>query len=283
MTARRRPRKEPWWAPWLPNRLRAVQPRRTITPMATTRNGIEVATGFPVAVFDRAYDAIVVRTPGIYASDLEAGVDIAGIKAEITTAFQAVVYRHRRAHETALELADLVNLPYEGRAADWHFTTQTRLFEFFVSLHSAFESSFYGLYFAGSRLARPNFASADDPEKYRDITAGKTEKAFKAAWPNDPLAKAMSDLITGDFHKELAVVRNILAHRIAPGFEHRMTLRATVGAGGEGTPPSGKVDYELAWRGQPLATLIPSTLEKGEVTLAALWEAAADFFAPRPE
>lgn len=283
MTARRRTGKDPWWAPWVPNRLRTVSRRSTIAPMVTTRNGIAVATGFPVGVFDRAYDATVVRTPGIYASDLEAGVDIAGIKAEITTAFQAVVYRHRRAHETALELAGLVDLSWEDRDTDWPFTAQTRLFEFFVSLHSAFESSFYGLYFAGSRLARPNFSFADDPAKYQRITAGATAKAFEAAWPNDPLAKAMSDLVAGDFHKELAAVRNILAHRIAPGFEHRMTLRATVGTGGEGTPPSGKIDYELAWRGQPLATLIPSTLEKGEDTLAALWEAAADFFAPRPE
>ncbi|MGW3311478.1 hypothetical protein ACWDG9_33400 [Streptomyces sp. NPDC001073] len=250
--------------------------------MVTTRNGIEVAPGFPVAVFDRAYDAIVVRTPGINASDIEAGVDIAGIKAEITNAFQAVTYRHRRAHETALELADLVNLPYEDRAADWHYTAQTRLFEFYVSLHSTFESSFYGLYFAGSRLAGPNFAFADEPEKYRNITAGSTVKAFEAARPGDPLARAMSDLVTGDFHKELAVVRNVLAHRIAPGFEHRMTLRATVGAGSEGTPPSGKIEYELAWRGKPLDTLIPSTLERGDDALAALWEATADFFAPQP-
>lgn len=270
MTARRIRDARPWWARRLPNCLRVLQRHRTIAPMVTTWNGIEVGTGFPVAAFDRAYDATVVRTPGIYASDLEAGVDISGIKTEITTAFQAVAYRHRRARETALELAALVDLSREDRSADWHFTTQTRLFEFFVALHSAFESSFYGLYFAGSRLAGQSFPLAADPVTYKRINAGSTVKAFETAWPNGLLAAAMSVLIADDVYKDLAEVRNVLAHRIAPGFEHRLTLGAA------------EEEYELAWRGQPLATLIPTTLHTGEEALAALWEAAAHFFAPQP-
>ena len=132
--------------------------------MAIMGMGIEAADGFPRDEFDRAYYEAVVRTPGICSADLQAGADITEIKTQITTALQAVVYRHRRARETALELTDLVNLPREDRSRDWHFTTQTRLFEFFVSLHSAFESSFYGLYFAGSRLDRQRFTFAETEE-----------------------------------------------------------------------------------------------------------------------
>ncbi|MEV6536537.1 hypothetical protein ACGFWD_44800 [Streptomyces sp. NPDC048448] len=163
-----------------------------------------------------------------------------------------------------------MDLPREDRSADWHFTTQTRLFEFFVALHSAFESSFYGLYFAGSRLAGQSFALAAAPVTYYRIKANATASAFEAAWPNSPFAAAMSALFAGDVYKDLAEVRNVLAHRIAPGFEHRLTLGAT------------EEEYELDWRGQALATLIPTTLHTAEEALASLWQAAADFFAPQP-
>ncbi|MGW3028280.1 hypothetical protein [Streptomyces sp. NPDC001221] len=244
--------------------------------MLIMRMGIEAADGFPCEAFDRAYYEAVVRTPGIYSADLQAGVDITEVKTQITTALQAVVYRHRRAHETALELTDLVNLPPKDRPSNWHFTTQTRLFEFFVSLHSAFESSFYGLYFAGSRLARRYFTFADDPEKYRDVSGKSTTKAFQTAWPNDALAKAMSDLRSDPICKRLADVRNLLAHRIAPGFRHRITLHAEVGV-----PAGGQEEYELAWLGKPLATMVPSTLAQTEEKLAVLWDTAAAFFASR--
>jgi hypothetical protein len=193
-----------------------------------------------------------------------------------------MVYRHRRARETTLELVDLVDLPREDRAADWNYTMQTRLFEFFVSLHSAFESSFYALYFAGSRLARKDFPYAGIPTTYSRIKGGPTTNAFETAWPNDPLATAMWDLLADAVHKDLADVRNVLAHRIAPGFGHRITLSDTVNVGGAGTPQNGESEYELAWRGQALATRIPSTLQNAEEALAALWEAAADFFARQP-
>ncbi|MER5409111.1 hypothetical protein [Streptomyces sp. NPDC002769] len=156
-----------------------------------------------------------------------------------------------------------MDLPREDRSADWHFTTQTRLFEFFVALHTAFESSFYGLYFAGSRLAGQSFALAATPVTYYRIKANATARAFEAAWPNSPLAAAMSA-------QDLAEVHNVLAHRIAPGFEHRLTLGAT------------EKEYELDWRGQALTTLIPTTLHTAEEALASLWQAAADFFAPQP-
>ncbi|MFF5147831.1 hypothetical protein ACFY6U_50385 [Streptomyces sp. NPDC013157] len=266
----------PWSVLAALNPLRLVKRPSTIAPMVIMGMGIEAADGFPCDAFGRAYYEAVVRTPGIYSADLQAGVDITEVKVQITTALQAVVYRHRRARETALELAALVNLPWEERPSDWHFTTQTRLFEFFVSLHSAFESSFYGLYFAGSRLDRQRFTFADEPEKYRDVTGPSTTKAFQAAWPNDALAKAMSALRSDPFYERLGKVRNLLAHRIAPGFEHRLTLQAHVGSpGGE------QEEYELAWQGEPLATMIPSTLAQAEEKLGVLWDAAGSFFASR--
>ncbi|QDN75754.1 hypothetical protein FNV65_06255 [Streptomyces sp. S1A1-8] len=251
--------------------------------MVIMRMGIEAADGFPCDAFDRAYYEAVVRAPGIYSADLHAGVVITEVKTQITTALQAVLYRHRRARETALELTDLVKLPREDRLSDWNFTTQTRLFEFFVSLHSAFESSFYGLYFAGSRLDRQRFTFADDPEKYQRVTGKSMTEAFQVAWPNDVLTKAMSDLRSDPFYDRLGKVRNRLAHRIAPGFEHRITLHAEVGVTGGGSL-TGRQEgetYELAWLGEPLATMVPSTLAQAEEKLGVLWDAAAAFFASR--
>ncbi|MFE2320799.1 hypothetical protein ACFXC8_48650 [Streptomyces sp. NPDC059441] len=272
----------PWSALAALNPLRLVKRPSTMAPMVIMRMGIEAADGFPGDAFDRAYYEAVVRTPGIYSADLQAGVVVTEVKTQITTALQAVVYRHRRARETALELTALVNLPREDRPSDWHFTTQTRLFEFFVSLHSAFESSFYGLYFAGSRLDRQRFTFADDPEKYQRVTGKSTAEAFQAAWPNEPLPKAMSDLRSDSFYERLGKVRNRLAHRIAPGFEHRITLHAEgITGGGSLTGGQQGEDYELAWQGEPLATMIPSTLTQAEEKLDVLWDAAAAFFASR--
>lgn len=240
-------------------------------------------TGVPHEAFEGAYYDAVVRTPGIYSADLQAGVDITEVKTQITTALHAVVYRHRRARETALELTGLVNLPSEERLSDWHFTTQTRLFEFFVSLHSAFESSFWGLYFAASRLDRQRFTFADAPERCQRVTGKSTTEAFQVAWPNDALARAMSDLRSDSFYERLGEVRNRLAHRIAPGFDHRITLSAGVGVASGGSRTGGQEceSYELAWLGEPLATMVPSTLAQAEEKLGVLWSTAATFFASR--
>jgi hypothetical protein len=78
---------------------------------------------------------------------------------------------------------------------------------------------------------RQFFTSADDPTSYFGIKVGSTAKAFGVEGPNDPLGTVMSGLAAGDFHKDRAGVREVLCHRIGPGFRHRVNLPT---GGGEG-------------------------------------------------
>jgi hypothetical protein len=225
--------------------------------MFQTRVGAEAAHGFPRAEFDRAYFEAAVRTPGLSDGD---------VKLEITAACLAAVYRHRRASEIAKEVSALVALPRDRRDNGWHFEIQTRLYEFFVAVLSTFESSIYGLYFVGSCLEPGHFPSVE-PEKRKRIAPASTAKAYAAAWPQEPLTALLTEITTSAAYAELSDTRNVLAHRIVPGLEHRLTLPGEI--------------YELAWRGQSLASFIPDTLGWAEEELRRLWEATANFLEAR--
>lgn len=114
-----------------------------------------------------------------------------------------------------------------------------------------------------------------DQEKRRRINAGGTVTGFTTAWSREPLAQALSELTGSAFYKELSDTRNVLAHRVTPGFEHRVTLMAGALTDAE------EETYELAWRGEPLSSFIPATLEQAETELTTLWEAAAGFLEAR--
>ncbi|WP_329467301.1 hypothetical protein [Streptomyces sp. NBC_01431] len=59
--------------------------------MTSAWMGVEAADGFPHEAFEGAYHDAVVRTPGIYSADLQAGADTTEVKTQIATALHAVV------------------------------------------------------------------------------------------------------------------------------------------------------------------------------------------------
>ncbi|MHA4776608.1 hypothetical protein L1085_019195 [Streptomyces sp. MSC1_001] len=238
--------------------------------MLKTVISTEAAPGFPREAFDRAYFQTAVK---VVKADPPPLVD--DIRTEITGAAMAVVYRHRRAWEASEELLDLARQQRDQRGADWHFAAQTRLFDFFVSLHSTFESSYYGLYFAGGQLAPDKFPLVQS-ERRRDIGLKSTVLAFQQAWSGEALTAKLGEVKESGLYKDLAVTRNILAHRVAPGFEHRVTLV------GEELATAHEINYELAWGGKPVEVLISETFTEAEAMLGGLWAEAATFFEDVP-
>ncbi|MFE2305045.1 hypothetical protein [Streptomyces sp. NPDC059411] len=234
--------------------------------MAISKISSEAAPGFPRDAFDRVQ--VAVRTTQAGAHPLAAS-----LRTEITAASLAVVYRHRQAWESGEGLLELAQQQRSERGTDWHFAAQTAVFGFYVSLLSSFESTFYALYFAGAQLSPEEFPFIKDDKTHRSIGPASAAKAFTQAWPDDRLSLKLAEVSSSYIHKDshLAKTRNILAHRVAPGFEHRVMLL------GEDLADAKEVNYELAWGGRPVEQLIPETLAEAESVLGSLWEAAADF------
>ncbi|MDD9376522.1 hypothetical protein M8Z33_07515 [Streptomyces sp. ZAF1911] len=227
----------------------------------------EAAPGFPRDVFDRAYIEMAVK-PVKTAEPQRAG----DVRAEITGAALAVVYRHRRGWEAGEELLALARQQRSDRGTDWHYAAQTALFEFVVSLHSAFESSFYGLYFAGAQLRPGGFPHVADDDSRRKVTPKSVVTEYEKQWPASGLTAELVKVKDSPFYDKLSRTRNVLAHRIAPGFEHRITLE------GDSVETATEYEYELVWRGEKVEALVPDILAGTEALLGDLWTQAAKFF-----
>ncbi|MGW2038705.1 hypothetical protein [Streptomyces virginiae] len=230
-----------------------------------TKISEDAAPNFPKAAFDRAFLA---------ATDADPKDD--AVREQLIAASYAVVYRHRQAHEAAEALLALLEKSGDQSARERDYEAQKGLFDFFVSLHSSLESTFYALYFAGAQVKPVGFKHAATPESWRDVTSGETLKKFRLAWPKDNLTLALEDLKKTGEYTDLGEARNILAHRIAPRFNHLLTMQ------GERLANAGDLDHVLRWRGQPVTEAVPQTLTAGEAALASVWKAAAAFFEAPP-
>ncbi|MEU8433997.1 hypothetical protein AB0F18_13935 [Streptomyces sp. NPDC029216] len=146
----------------------------------------------------------------------------------------------------------------DDRGRDWHYAAQAALFDFVVSLHSAFESSFYGLYFVGAQIRPTGFAHVTDDDTRRSINPKAVTTEYAKQWPGSGLAIELAAVKDSSFYVELARTRNVLAHRIAPGFEHQVTLE------GVALESATEYDYALAWRGEKVEALVPRMLSGAE-------------------
>ncbi|MEU9377810.1 hypothetical protein AB0D94_29175 [Streptomyces sp. NPDC048255] len=227
----------------------------------------DAAPGFPQDAFDRAYIEAAVKPAKI--TEPSRAPDV---RAEITGAAVAVVYRHRRAWEAGEELLALARQQRDDRGRDWHYAAQAALFDFVVSLHSAFESSFYGLYFVGAQIRPTGFAHVTGDDTRRSINPKTVTTEYAKQWPGSGLAIELTAVKDSSFYGELARTRNVLAHRIAPGFEHQVSLE------GEALESATEYDYALAWRGEKVEALVPRMLSGAEGMLDSLWTQVAAFF-----
>lgn len=233
--------------------------------MRITKISDEAAPNFPRAGFDRAYLAATEAKP-------EGGA----VRGQLIEASYAVVYRHRQAYEAAEALLALLGRSAGQPGRQWHYESQQGLFNFFLSLHSSLESTFYALYFAGAQLKPTDFKLAATPESWRDVTSGATLKKFRHLWPKEQVTLVLEKVKASSAYTDLGEDRNILAHRIAPGFEHLMELQ------GERLANAGGLDCVLRWRGRPVAEAVPEALKAGEAALTSVWEEAASFFEAPP-
>lgn len=104
------------------------------------------------------------------------------------------------------------------------------LFGFFSNGFSVFEATFYGLFSLGSFFSAASFPMSTAKDQQR-ITPSSTAAAMTKAFPGDPIHQVISTVSSDPAYLELREVRNILAHRAAPG------RTFFVGIGGDDTLP----------------------------------------------
>lgn len=131
------------------------------------------------------------------------------------------------------------------------------LFVFFVSGLATIECLHYALFAAGA-LATPGSAPTSEGSfpslKFplsteadrRAVTPRCCAKAFRRAFPNEPLSVALADLQKDPDYWEWTDVRNVIAHRLSPGWT---------------TLPGGEEKY-IGWLGIPLDETTTATRRK---------------------
>jgi hypothetical protein len=144
------------------------------------------------------------------------------------------------------------------------------LFGFFVSGLSVLDSFSFLMYFAGAQL-RPTVFRTERPGQLGSITIASTAEAYGKAFPNDPFTSSLIGLKDDPKLKEWRNVRNVLAHRAAPG---RVIYASTMGS-----PPPPSAEWKIEPSGklrfdQSLTTVRLEWLVK---TLAHLIDRAAQF------
>jgi hypothetical protein len=128
---------------------------------------------------------------------------------EYMAAWNAVAYRfHAMAEHDENFRTSLSTKGFDDR-----YVQERELFGFFVTGLSAIEAFGYGLHFLLSIAYPANFPV----DKRRDITIPLTTRCLQATKPDEPLTSCLHSLLDNQKFKDWKEIRDILAHRGAPG------------------------------------------------------------------
>jgi hypothetical protein len=115
------------------------------------------------------------------------------------------------------------------------------LFTFFIAGSAAIEGFAYALFALGAML-RPAEFPMSKPGHRQAINPNLTMTKFTAHFAGTPVETALSTLLVDPTYKDWCLIRNVLAHRIAPPRHHVMEL--TTGGGGK-TSRSGATIWQV--------------------------------------
>jgi hypothetical protein len=101
------------------------------------------------------------------------------------------------------------------------------LFGFFSNGFSVFEATFYGLYGLGALVCAADFPISTEADQ-RKINLSFTIDCMQRAFPNDPIIQVLNRIKGDTDYASWSRIRNVLAHRVAPG--------RTLFVGGDETP-----------------------------------------------
>lgn len=96
------------------------------------------------------------------------------------------------------------------------YIQERELFNFFFNGLSVFESCCYSLFALGASISSSDFPMTSNKE-LKDINIAKTVERFDVVFKHEKITSQLMRFIQTPDYKEWTEIRNILAHRSAPG------------------------------------------------------------------
>jgi hypothetical protein len=131
-------------------------------------------------------------------------------------AWRAVAYRFKSCTEHDLAFTESIQRTGDAPPSPERYIQERELFCFFVAGLAVIESFYYGMFAVASMLDSTSFPVAT-PGDLRFITPKKTAERFADRFREERLTAALDRTINSNAYREWKDVRNILAHRTAPG------------------------------------------------------------------
>lgn len=172
-------------------------------PLSTV--GIVPPEDFPVTPYE-AIHSVVSASRGTYRHSF----------AQFAGAWNAVCYRYLSCAEHDEAFTASLRRASASPPPDERYIQERELFGFFVTGLASIESLCYGLFAIGSMLDADSFPIAD-PKDMRRVDPKRTANRFEQAFPDDAVTAKLREMVAARGFRQWSDIRNILAHREAPG------------------------------------------------------------------
>jgi hypothetical protein len=164
-------------------------------------NSLDMPPDFPAEKFEAVYK----KLRGAYSGRTRHEVLVVG-------ALNAIAYRFKSLAECDESFTDLI----KAHAPDQLRYEQERdLFGFFSNFYSVFEAFCFALFAVGALIDPAKFPLTGEKDE-RNVNWGTMQKAFRNAFPGDPICTMLKNIATNNAFKDLRTVREILTHRAVP-------------------------------------------------------------------
>ena len=135
---------------------------------------------------------------------------------QYTGAWNGLAHRFRTCAESDEAFTASIRQAGDAPPPSERYIQERELFSFFVAGLSSVESLCFALFAIGAML-RPNDFPMGTPKELRAISPESTARTFGSLYPGDAFTSALQQLTRSQEFRDWKEIRNILAHRAAPG------------------------------------------------------------------
>lgn len=167
--------------------------------------GLQMTDDFPID----SYKAVHERVCSNSNTESELWSEYAG-------AWNAIAYRFQALTDHGTAFSESIRRSGDGPPQPERYIQERELFAFFINGLATIESFCYGLFSIGSIVDSVAFPVAT-PKDLKLINVERTGVEFKKTFPGKGVTMALERLIDSNEYAKWKEIRNILAHRSAPG------------------------------------------------------------------
>ena len=167
-------------------------------------NGINKPKDFPIDSYESIYKEIVSKK----SSDTNYH--------HFSGAWNALAYRYKAMIDHGDAFTESLKEYGTAPEPEQRYQQEKNLFDFFNACFSCFESLSYALYIVGYFISPSNF-EISTPKHLQSITPKKTKELFEKTFSSEDIVIELNNLSNNPEYQKIREIRNILAHRTAPG------------------------------------------------------------------